>query len=109
MGGRTANIHGNVKYPASDGADQLPLGVLQLKVEASQNMLAGAGLIVLHKVRGKAGFLESRLVECLGEPAAVVGKDTRPQAQDARKPGGKNFHEESVSWARERRRFLRIR
>ena len=61
MGGRTANIDRDVKNSASDSAHQLSLGLLQLKMQASQDMLAGARLVVLDKVEGKAGFLESRL------------------------------------------------
>ena len=40
MGGRTANVDRNVKDSASHGAHQFALRMLQLKVEASQDMLA---------------------------------------------------------------------
>ena len=71
--------------------------MLQLKMEASQDVLAGAGLIVLDEMKGKASFLERSFVPCFRKPAAVVGKDSGAQPQDSWQAGRKNFHTQSVS------------
>lgn len=50
MGGIFADIYGYVKDGTHGGADQLALGLLDLVVESAQDVLGGAGVIVLDEI-----------------------------------------------------------
>lgn len=75
-GGALADVYGDVEDFALDDADEFALGLLDLVVEAPEDVLGRAGVIVLDE----AGFnvelvLEVFLVEALEEKAAIVTED----------------------------------
>ncbi|GKR44755.1 hypothetical protein KAM477_34280 [Aeromonas caviae] len=72
-----ANIDGDVKYFASDTANQLALRMRgKLIMQSTQHALAGFGVIVLNKGNGAAnGLFKLFLVEAFKEEPALIAKN----------------------------------
>ena len=67
-----AKIDSNVKYLTFEDANELCLRVSFLKMQTSQNALAGTRLIVLNKIVIKSGSLEIGLFVGLHKISAVI-------------------------------------
>lgn len=74
-GGALAHVHGDVEHFAFGDAHQFALGLLMLEVQATQDALAGAGVVVLHELVVAAVLDEFALAEGFHEEAAFVAKD----------------------------------
>ena len=71
-GGVATEIQRDIPDVAVEDADELTLRQAELVMEAAENAVGGAGLVVLNEGGGETGAVEGVGVEDLGEPAAVV-------------------------------------
>jgi hypothetical protein len=73
-----SNVNRDVKHFSCNDANHLALGLLNLVVEAAQDVLAGPGMVILDKSGGNPGDVrETAFVEALVKKAAVIAENFR--------------------------------
>jgi len=73
-----ANINRYIKNTATDDADQFPLSLLNLVMQAAQHMLARAGVVILNKLHRLLQLVgKNFLIEALKEKPPIVHKHAR--------------------------------
>src|SRR5205807_1643455 len=82
---RAADVNGHVEQRAARAAHELSLRVRLLVVQAAQDAVARARMIVLNERRRQSGARKRLGVKRLHEEAAVVGEELRFDENHARK------------------------
>src|SRR5258708_7324306 len=77
--GMAAQIHCDIQDRANDGADQLPLRLPYLIMQAAKGVVDGEGMIVLDELLVNAQFRKLAPVIALQEEAAIIAEDLWPQ------------------------------
>ena len=90
--GATAKIDRDIEDLATNSPHQLPLGVTDLIVQASQRSTNRPGMVVLDELAGQARFLEARLVIRLHEKTARVLEQPGLNQYDPSQGRGGDLH-----------------
>ena len=92
-GGRAAaEVERDIKNLAGDGAHQFSLGLVNLVVQAADDILLGIGMIVLYEWLWNAELGKCALVVTFQKEAADVAEHTRFEEQKSGEAGGDCFH-----------------
>src|SRR5208282_509587 len=91
--GRTAaKVERDIEDLAGDGADELSLGLLNLIVQAADDIFLGVGMIVLYECLWNAEVRKRALVVAFEKESSVIAEYTRLEEEKAGEAGGDFFH-----------------